>query len=386
MTSEPSDVERSTDVPEPAAGPPAEPKARRPFGPAAVFLVWLGFLVCVVYFAGALVNVQPPWREATSNWDTGWYLTIINDGYQMPASAETNLAFFPLYPLIVGAIAELGVDPIAAGVAISLACFLGALFLLRKLLAEKLSEEIARHTLLLLVFWPFSFFFGLVYTESLFLLLVVGAFFFAHRERWWLAGLCAAGAGATRAVGVFVAVAVVLTYFDRVWKPTLESTAKLVAVGSVGVSGLVAFMIYLESHTGNFLAFLEAQKFWPNRMNGVVGLRSIPTTLETKPAASWDFALIVIYLIPMIVFLALGIYVFARVDPVWGGFCLLVLLAPVPTGSIASTNRYVLALFPCFVAAAKILGERAAVVAAGSAGLLGLFAYHYVYHPQTFLG
>ena len=372
--------------PAPDAGEAKHQRRGRAFGPPAVFVAWLGFLICLVYFAGALVNVPPPWRQVTSNWDTGWYLTIINDGYQTLVNGETNLAFFPLYPVMIRLISRLGPDPVAVGVAVSLTCFLAALFLLRTLVAEKLSEEIARHTLLLLVFWPFSFYFGLVYTESLFLLLVVGAFYCAHRGRWWLAAVCAGLAGATRAVGVFVAVAVVLAYFEKEWRPTVKSTATIAALAATGLSGLAAFMIFLKVHTGSFLAFLEAQKFWPNRANGISGLRWIPTVLQTRPSASWDFALVVIYMVPMVLFLALALYVLVRIDIVWGGFCLLVLLAPVPTGSLQSTNRYVLALFPCFVAAAKLLGDRAAVAVAASAGLLGLFAYHYTYHTKTFIG
>ena len=363
-----------------------DPEQRRTFGPAAVFVSWLAFLVCLIYFAGALVNVPPPWRAVTSNWDTGWYMTIVNDGYQTAVNGETNLAFFPLYPLVIRLISRLGPDPIAVGVVFSLACFLTALVLLRTLVAEKLSEEVARHTLLLLVFWPFSFFFGLVYTESLFLMLVVAAFYFVHRRSWWVAAVCAGLAGATRSVGVFVAVAVVLAYIEKGWRPTVRSTATLLGLGATAVSGLAAFMIYLKVHTGDFFSFIEAQKYWPNRGNGISGLQWIPTVLRTFPTASWDYALVLIYMVPMVLFLLLSVYVLVRIDLVWGGFCLLALLAPLPTGSLASTNRYVLALFPCFVAAAKILGERAAVAATASAGLLGLFAYHYTYHSKTFIG
>lgn len=367
-------------------GEPSYPRPHPTFGPFAVFASWLGFLICLVYFAGALVNAEPPWRTVTSNWDTGWYMTIVDDGYQTVVEGETNLAFFPLYPLVIRTISRLGPDPVAVGVVVSLTCFLAALFPLRTLVAERLSEEVARHTLLLLAFWPFSFFLGLVYTESLFLLLVVGAFYFVHRERWWLAAVCAGFAGATRAVGVFVAVAVLLAYFEKEWRPTLKSTVAIAGLALTGLSGVAAFMIFLKLHTGNFLAFLEAQRFWPGRAHGISGLDWIPTVLRTHSIASYDFALVIVYMVPMVLFLALGLYVLARIDVVWGGFCLLVLLAPVPTGSLASTNRYVLALFPCFVAAAKLLGGRAGVAVAASAGLLGLFAYHYTYHTTTFVG
>ena len=352
----------------------------------SIFAIWLGFLVCVVYLTGALMNAPPPWRSATGNWDTGYYVTLATEGYQTGITGGSNVAFFPLYPTILRWISWLGVDVVVAGVAVSLVSFLAALILLRRLLAERFSPEVARNALLLLVFWPFSFFFGVAYTESLFLLLTVGAFFFVHRERWWLGAACAGLASATRAVGVFVAVAVVLSYVQSSWRPTVRGTAKLVGLGLTGVSGLAAFMIFLELHTGSFLAFAEAQRSWPNRSEGIAGLRSIVVVLRDLPPSSYEFALLLVYMVPMLLFLVLAGYVFAKVDVVWGGFCLLTLLAPVPTGSLASTNRYVLVLFPCFAALAKLLGDRAVVVATASAGFLGLFAYHYAFHPRVFIG
>lgn len=332
--------------------------------PASIFAIWLGLLVCVVYFTGALMNAPPPWRSATANWDTGYYVTLATEGYQTEVSGGSNVAFFPLYPTILRAISWLGVDVVVAGVAVSLVCFLAALILLHELLAEKLSPDVARNALLLLAFWPFSFFFGVAYTESLFLLLAVGALFFVHRERWWLSAVCAALAGATRAVGVFVAIAVVLAYLERSWRPTVRDCAKLVGLGLTGISGLAAFMIYLRAHTGSFFAFLEAQRSWPNRANGIVGLRSIVAVLTDLPPWSYEFALVLVYMVPMVLFVVLSIHAFAKIDVVWGSFCLMTLLAPVPTGSLASTNRYVLVLFPCFAALGKILGDRAAVAAA----------------------
>jgi hypothetical protein len=356
------------------------------FGPLFVFVVWTGFLVCVVYLASAPVNAPLSWDRALSNWDTGWYLSIIETGYHRELGAQSNVAFFPVYPLLVRWISSLGPEPVAAGVGLSLACFLAALFVLRRLLLTRLEPRAASNALLLTAFWPFSFFFGLAYTESLFLLLAAASFMFAHEERWWPAALCAGVASATRVVGVFVAVGIVLAFLQKdEWRPTPRYLMKSAALGIVGASGLLAFMAYLARHTGSALAFLEVQSFWPDRGQGVAGLKRVPEIL-TSQASSVEYATLLVFLIPLVLFLGLSIYVLLRLDSAWGAFCLMTLLAPLLTGSIASTNRYVLVLFPCFAAVAELLKDRAAVVVAASAGLLGVFAYHYVFHAEIFIG
>lgn len=364
-----------------------ERRDRSPLAPAGLFLAWLALLVCVVYLAGAPVNAAPPWQRALSNWDTGWYLSIVNDGYQTEIVGESNVAFFPVYPLLMRWLSKLGHDPVAAGVGISLACFLAALFLLRRLLLEKYSPRVASSALLLIAFWPFSFFFALAYTESLFLLLAVGAFYLVHRERWWWAAACAGVASGTRVVGVFVAVGVVVAFFQKEgWRPTPRYLAKSAGLAAVGVTGLVGFMAYLKVHTGNALAFVEVQKFWHNRAEGIAGLKFIGEVLRHNPPASYTYVSVLIYLIPFMLFLGLSVFVLLRRDPAWGAFSTLTLIAPVPTGNIASTNRYVLILFPCFAALAELLKDKAPVAVGVSAALLGLFAYHYVFHPSLFIG
>ncbi len=357
------------------------------FGPLFVFVVWAVFLVCVVYLAGAPVNAAPPWDKALSNWDTGWYLSIVEGGYDRDLTDQANVAFFPVYPLLVRGISALGPSPVTAGVVLSLACFLAALFVLRRLLLTRFPPETASNALLLTAFWPFSFFFALVYTESLFLLLAAAAFYCAGKERWWAAAACAGVASGTRVVGLFLATAVVLSFFQKEeWSPTPRYLAKSAGLALVGFSGLLAFMGYLWAHTGSALAFVQVQRFWPYRGEGVAGLSRIPEVLTGRPVASYEYFEIVVALIPLALFLGLSIFVLLRRDAAWGAFSLLTLVAPLPTGSLTSTNRYVLVLFPCFAALAELLKEKTAVVVAASAGLLGLFAYHYVFHPGIFIG
>jgi len=53
----------------------------------------------------------------------------------------------------------------------------------------------------LLAAFPFAYFFGALYTESLFLLLALLAFYAIERQKWGLAACMAFVAGATRPTG-----------------------------------------------------------------------------------------------------------------------------------------------------------------------------------------
>ena len=144
-----------------------------------------------------------------AHWDGVWYSQIAAEGYATRAST----AFFPLYPLLVRSFAELFGGPLSLGtlsvwgVLISLLSFPFALYFVYRIAQEGWGERAARVTILTLAFFPTSFFFNAVYTESLFLALS-GASIWAMRVRGdlFLACALAAFAGATRNVGVFLVV------------------------------------------------------------------------------------------------------------------------------------------------------------------------------------
>ena len=83
--------------------------------------------------------------------------------------------------------ASAGVALVAA-FAVSLAAFAGALYLLHRLTELELGREYALPTILLLSVFPGAVFFGIPYSESIFLLVSVGAFYAARTEHWAWAG------------------------------------------------------------------------------------------------------------------------------------------------------------------------------------------------------
>src|SRR2546430_9761359 len=151
-----------------------------------------------------LVNLQ-------ARWDTDFYHQIATVGYRWDPSVflHQNVVFFPLYPLLMrwgGAL--LGGHPLLAGTLISLAAFGGAISLLYRLAVLELGEEKAWPVILLVSTYPYALFYSVVYTESVFLFLTVGAFYAMRRRHLLLAALAGLAAGLTRPNGLWLALPV----------------------------------------------------------------------------------------------------------------------------------------------------------------------------------
>jgi len=181
-------------------------------------------------------------------WDAGHYVAIAENGYDDPKRA----AFFPLYPLLARAAGTPVGSSLWGGVLVSLVALAVALFLLHRLVALEVGERYARPVLLVVALFPTAFFFNAIYTESLFLALSVGAFYFARRERWALAGLCGGLAAATRNTGVLLLIPLLLLPRAR-----RRDAAWLTLVPA----GLVAVLGYWADR-GNWQAPFDAQRFW----------------------------------------------------------------------------------------------------------------------------
>ena len=174
----------------------------------------------------------------------------------------------------------------------SLAALLGALVLLYRLTALELGRRAAAPAVLLLCVFPASLFLGAPYSESLFLLCSVGAFYAARTGHWAWAGAAAASASATRSAGLLLLLPLVLIYLYGPRADRPASRAALRPPGWMGVAapgprgcgatprwlalaplGLVAYAAWLGFAHGDPLAFSGAQDFWGREFAGPAGGR-----------------------------------------------------------------------------------------------------------------
>jgi hypothetical protein len=194
-----------------------------------------------------------------ARWDAVWYLDIARHGYDDGPSA----AFFPLYPLLVGALG----GSVLVAIALSIACCLVALWALRALTELELGPEAARWTVWALALSPMAFFLSAVYGEALFLALTVGAVLAARRDRWALAGVLGMLAAATRSTGVLIVVALALLWLDARPRTRPSQLAWLALVPL----GLAAFPAGLALEGLDWRAPFDAQEVWLRAWAGPFG-------------------------------------------------------------------------------------------------------------------
>jgi hypothetical protein len=339
-------------------------------------------------------SLAEPLLSPLARWDAAWYLRIAESGY---GGSDVRAAFFPLYPLLVRAVAApVGASPgalLVAAYVVSLAAFFGALVLLHRLVSLELGRPLAQPALLLLAVFPAAVFFGAPYSESLFLMLAVGAFYAARTGRWAWAGAAAAGAAATRSAGVLLLLPLAMLWWSA--RPRKLGNAAWLLLAPLGLAAYAAFLGLAE---GDAWRFLDVQDAWSRELTVPLGgawdglgaaidgarqLLSGQTEVVYFEEAAGDP-----YRIAAINLMLFGSLVFAlvacagclrRLPKAYGAWVaaslVLPLTFPVKPQPLMSLPRFLAVLFPIFMWLALWSEERRATarVAAVSALGLGLF-------------
>ncbi|HEY6051990.1 MAG TPA: hypothetical protein VIZ58_12120, partial [Thermoanaerobaculia bacterium] len=277
---------------------------------------------------------------------------------------ENNVGFYPLYPLALRALSRLlPVNILWLGIGLSLACLLGALLLAGRLFFEWGGEPGAIRGAAALLLYPTSFYFASVYTESLFLLLTVVAFWASRRGRWAAAGAAGFLASLTRLNGFLIAVPIAW-YGWRAWRERRGWGASAAAAAAT-LAGAAVFPAYLGIRFGDPLLYLHSKaagwgmqsgSLWTFVTRAAAGICDAfrdPGGLETLSFVS-QFA-------SAVLFVYLTVRLFRRGLPAEGLYAAASLLLLFHASNFAGMDRYVLALFPAFFALAADLARRPAL-------------------------
>ncbi|HLV99707.1 MAG TPA: glycosyltransferase family 39 protein [Ktedonobacterales bacterium] len=316
-------------------------------------------------------------------WDTPWYLEIAAHGYSCYGSS----AFMPLYPLLIRGLGFLaGGNDLAAALLISSIASFFAFYLLYQLAQELTgSSDIARISVIALAVFPVSFFLMAGYTEALFLVLAMGAYLAARRNRWLLAGALAALTTLTRLQGILLLVPLglelLLTQRGQLWRwrPWL---ALLLAPLALGL-----FIIFIRLTEGLSLPWepltsargaWHLHYVWPWQgviadLGALIAQPDLGTLLSFKlfdPLSALLFALG-------------AVLAFRRLNLPLAVFLVVMWLSSVikvnDAGYTTSISRYMLALFPAFIVLGMVVSRwprRARLgVGIGSGILLSVYLF-----------
>ncbi len=327
-----------------------------------------------------------PVTNLPARFDAGWYGEIALDGYDWDNQfqRQRNIAFFPALPLLMRAAGTvLGVgDGLAprerrmrqavwGGVIVSLAAFLWALWYLARVGEDLLGPERAANAVLLLAAYPFSFFYGAPYTESIFLLGAVGAFYHFRRDEWVAASLLGLLAGLSRPNGCLMSVPLGILACQHVWRlmslrrgtldaATVRAGATRLCVAAMPGIGMLLFTAYLYRLSGVWFAWARSHEAWGRTFDGLGPLIASIDALRAEPlrqvVARSPFT--TLNTLGLLFAVTLLVPVFRRIGAAWGVFVALNLALPLLAGGVLSVGRLTSTLFPLFLALAAILPPR----------------------------
>ena len=316
------------------------------------------------------------WYHYLLRWDSIWYATILNEGYQYNGNNldEQTVVFYPLYPLIAKALTIFtGINGLLALLIVSnVAAVLGVLALFNYV-RHNYDDEVAYLTIAFLSFFPTSFFLSAGYTESLALFLILCFFLLLKQEQYILAAVFAGLTFATRSTGLVLLPVILWELWCKFAGDRRRFFSYALVCSILATSGLWLYMCYLWAAFDSPFAFATNVSAWEhggfghNLISALLLKGFFPLPLPAGPPKFdvWFFLFFLTLILVHRKWLPSSLYLFA----------LGILMLPYLTltggpRQFASMTRYILLAFPVFIVMAKLSKSRLWVVPC----ITGLFA------------
>jgi hypothetical protein len=387
--------------------PPVPPEPKAPWLPKEARLVIGAFALRLLSaFVAFLANVTVPvhvdqrysvldrphaFWDTFARYDSGWYYGIASQGYAYVEGGRSNLAFFPLYPTLMGWGGRLlgghQADFYFVGIAISWIAFGVALLWLHRLARLDMSHEQADRAVLYAALMPAAYFFGVVYSEALFFACLVGAALAVRTQRWLWCVLAASAMTATRVNGVMFLPALVWLAWQA--NPPGRPRAMGVLAAASGVAGIAAYSLYNYVLSGDPFAWYWSITRWGYYPGGnpVGGLFAIARALLVRPyqflsseeMAPYD----TVNAISAAAALVAVPFVWRRFGLGYAAVIVLGLILPLSSGQFEGLGRYAAVLFPLPLLLGSLQGHTRHIVLIAATAMfytLGLVLFTNV-HP-----
>jgi len=294
-------------------------------------------------------------------WDSNWYFNIAYGGYHYTPGGRDSIGFFPVYPLLMRYVGRLfgrsQADIYYGGILISWVAFVAAMVGLYKLARLDVDATASKRAVLLATIFPFAYFFGVVYTEALFLAATIWAFYCFRTRLWLLGGICGAIATGTRVNGILMWPALAWIAWRAISRATASPREKMLALVALllvpaGI-GLYSFYIYhLTGHLFEWKKTIELWGYYPGGNAWTASMHLLRDLIErpivyiaTVPAARFD----TLNGLAAIAFVIAVPFVWLRFGAAYGLYMAANLWLPLSSGLFEGLGRYCSVLFPFFI-------------------------------------
>lgn len=239
------------------------------------------FFYCLVIFLCSRVIVSLEYYLITSllhndnsiidnlfRFDSEWFERVIIEGYNSSYNPDNsaNWPFFPFWPILIRIFSLNAIlpIPIVAIVLNQVLLFLAMPMLYLYLLKLNIKTDNIKFAIIILALSPTNIFFCSGLSEPTFLFLSICSFYCLHNDRLKLTILCGALLAVTRMVGICFLIPFVYSQFKKNNFKLNKQILNIIFYAFLMASGLLTYMIYLQIHAGDFLAFLTVQKAYAN--------------------------------------------------------------------------------------------------------------------------
>lgn len=361
-----------------------------------IFLVALSFRLVVLLLSGLILLFLAGEGEPVSlqnvmlNGDGYHYVHLVEEGYSgyTENGEHLFLVFFPLYVWLVRGVNFFIGDAVVSGLTVSFLCYSAACVFVYRLAREELNRRAAQRTVVFLSVFPFSFFFGTIMTESLFLLTTSAALLYTRRHRWWLAGVWGLLAAMTRMHGVLIAGVIIVELMEsqqvlardgRVWKNRLLPVLKKLPFVLLPFVGAGIYLLLNYAVDGDPFAFITHQEHWYqgfmwfSQTLQYVGENAFLWSEPSTRAAIWipQLALFVVSFVLLVL-------CWRRFPSMFTLYAFFYLILNYSLSWLLSGGRYLSCDVPFFLFAAALTEKRPSLekgVTAGMAALMGVYLF-----------
>jgi len=237
--------------------------------PADRFHPWLSLLILALLVKALLVTLTlvefggspdplTALGRAWDQWDARHYLYLATHGYGPAGDARNLIAFFPLYPALISAVAAVGLPARTAALLISNVAGVVAAILLYEVARVDAPPKAAWRAAAFFTVFPTAYFLLVGYTEAVFCALAFGAVLAARRQRWMAAGLLGGLAAAARLTGLALLPFLLIELFNA--RRTLGRVGPAIVSPFVIVLGFLTYLLTNLLVLGAPLAFITVQR------------------------------------------------------------------------------------------------------------------------------
>jgi len=305
----------------------------------------------ILFIVTAAINQPENIVDSWVRWDGPHYVDIAKNWYQTVGDPANFIVFYPLYPILIKVTSFFTNNFNLSALVVSFVCSIASSILLYELTKVDFGGKVALLAVWFLNIFPTAYFLQAAYTESLFLMLSLLSIYL-YRKNQAFAGIPGFFASFTRFNGILL----IPLFLVETFRPNinLKKMKFFFIISLLTVTGSITYFLI------NLLVFGELFYFtnpltnhWFKKLEWPwIGINSLINFIPFRQDS--DYYIFIGELIAIIFATILMIYTLIKIRLSYGVYMLLNLLLFTSTSFIMSTPRYLLILFPIYIALGKL--------------------------------